>query len=98
MFTKKSHCPAGASGFQLPELRCEFGIFLSDVIVICRLTKYALTVNCGFLGPYQGVNEIRDADNDLTETLTYDVPGLCDNIVSLMPLRSKFTFAQHEKW
>ncbi|KGO37509.1 hypothetical protein PEX1_029170 [Penicillium expansum] len=76
MFTKKSHCPAGASGFQLPELR----------------------FNCGFLGPYQGVNEIRDADNDLTETLTYDVPGLCDNIVSLMPLRSKFTFAQHEKW
>ncbi|KAK4864821.1 hypothetical protein LT330_001444 [Penicillium expansum] len=76
IFTKKGHCPAGASGFQLPELR----------------------FNCGFLGPYRGVNEIRDADNDLTETLTYDVPGLCDNIVNLMPLRSKFTFAQHEKW
>ncbi|KAJ5505938.1 hypothetical protein N7453_004895, partial [Penicillium expansum] len=73
-FTKKGHFPAGASGFQLPELR----------------------FNCGFLGPYQGVNEIRDADNDLTETLTHDVPGLCDNIVNLMPLRSKFTFAQHE--
>ncbi|KAJ5372784.1 hypothetical protein N7517_004790 [Penicillium concentricum] len=45
-----------------------------------------LRFNCGWLGPYRGVNDIHG--------LTYDVPGLCDNIVNITPLRSKFTFAQ----
>ena len=56
-----------------------------------------MTVNCGFLGPYQAVNEILDKDGDLQERLTHDVPGLCDNILNLAPLRSKFTFSQGEK-
>ncbi|OQE10109.1 hypothetical protein PENFLA_c093G00176 [Penicillium flavigenum] len=54
-------------------------------------------INCGFLGPYQAVNEILDKDGDLQERLTHDVPGLCDNILNLAPLRSKFTFSQGEK-
>ncbi|KAJ5880238.1 uncharacterized protein N7473_011291 [Penicillium subrubescens] len=52
-------------------------------------------VNCAFLSTYQVVNEIKDADG-VSERLTEDVPGLCDDIVKLNPLQSRFTFSQGE--
>ncbi|KAI2707230.1 hypothetical protein CBS147332_6884 [Penicillium roqueforti] len=61
---------------------------------IFRRANVTTLVNCGFFGPYQAINEILDADGDLQERLTHDMPGLCDNIVNLTPLRSKFTFSQ----
>ena len=50
------------------------------------------------MSTYQVVNEIKDADGDVSEGLTEDVPGLCDDIVKLNPLQSRFTFSQGEKY
>ncbi|KAJ5194865.1 uncharacterized protein N7498_008303 [Penicillium cinerascens] len=60
------------------------------------LTIYKSPVNCAWLSRYLVINDVLDAYGN-PERLTYEVPGLCDGIVKLDPLWTKFTYSREIK-